>query len=82
MKLTLIERLPKNSDKKPQVLDLAVDYDESLKSILTKLNDYRAPDNQIVSLYNKYGQKIPLTFHVRGEITFYYEIGEVEDEKN
>ena len=78
MKLTLIEKLPKNSKETPKQLDIVVDYDESLESILTKLNDYRGPDNQVVALYNKYDQKIPITYHVRGDITFYYEIGEIE----
>ena len=80
MKLTLIERNPTGTN--PQVLDLTVNYDESLTSILTKLNDYRAHDNQVIAIYNKYGQKVPLTYHVRGDITFYYEAGEVEEEKN
>ena len=71
MKLTLIEREPIDKTN-PQRLELSVGYDESLESILTKLNDYRAPDNQITKLYNEYGQEIPLTYHVRGDITFYY----------
>ena len=46
---------------------LNVNYDDSLEKILKNLKG-----NTITKLYNRYKQEIPLSYHVRGDITFYY----------
>lgn len=50
-----------------------VKYDDKLGTVLDNLNKYRAPDNQITEVFNKYGQSIPLNYRIRGEeLQVYY----------
>lgn len=56
-------------------LEVDVKYDDMLETSIVRLNDFRAPDNQIIGIYNEYGQKIPLTYNIRSDLTLYYETG-------
>lgn len=47
-------------------------YNETLENMLRKFNDFRAPDNQIKILYNRYKQTIPLNYHLTSDKIFYF----------
>lgn len=53
--------------------DIVVDavYNETLQTLLSKLNEFRAPDNQILNVYNKHGKKVPLSLPLRGDAVFF-----------
>ena len=68
MQLTLKHR----TNNSIALLEISVDYNEKLEIVLARLNKFRAPNNQISKLYNEFGQEIPLTYQVKGNITFYY----------
>ena len=71
MRLILKEKNPKDLEN-PIKLDISVNYNESLKEIILKLNEDRDPEKQITRIYNQYGQQIPDCYQVRGDLTVYY----------
>lgn len=58
--------------KTPQ-LKYYINYNESVQTLLDKINNNRDNNHKILSLYNKYGQTIPITYRIRGDITFYHD---------
>jgi len=73
MKLTLYKK-----DSPIDKIDLDIKYDEMLCDVITKFNDFRAPDNQINTLYNIFNQEVPLTFKAKSDLTLYYTIGKID----
>ena len=74
---TLLNSTNNNKQSTQGKLDIDIKYDDMLETVLIKLNDFRAPDNQILSIYNEYGQNIPLTYNIRSDLTLYYTTGAV-----
>lgn len=64
MRVTIIQQ------SGPQLI-VDVKYDETIGDLVTKLNKFRGPDNQITLLYNKHRKQIPHTMPIRGDITLY-----------
>ena len=54
-------------------LEFDVYYNESLEDILDRLNQYRSPDAQIKTLYNQFGQQVPVSLNLRRDTTLYLE---------
>ena len=54
-------------------VDLVVDakYNSTISDIRVNINNFRAPDNQIKSIYNKDSKILPLNVPIRGELIAY-----------
>lgn len=64
MRVTIIQQ------SGPQLI-LDAKYDETVGDLVTKLNKFRGPDNQITVLYNKHSKQVPHTMPIRGDLTLY-----------
>ena len=69
MKVTLISRTPSPGFGEP--LDIQITYNQTLRTILNKLNMYRSPETQIKQVYNLHQQEVPLDVPVRRDTILY-----------
>lgn len=64
MKVTIMQQ------SGPQLM-VEVRYDETVSSMLTKLNNFRSSDVQITHLFDRHGKKIPDELVIRGQLTLW-----------
>ena len=69
MKLLLASRHSAHGFTTP--LELEVDHNESLKSVIKNLNKYRSPDNQIKQLQTASGDPISLLTKITSDTQLY-----------
>lgn len=48
------------------VFELTGYFDEPIQYVIDRFNSFRSPDDQIIKVYNKLGQSVPLNIKIRG----------------